>query len=197
MNIFYIDVSPIESARLLDDLRVNKMIIESAALLANAIAYHGGSPSDLPIAKSTGKPFKTTAWQNHPCCIWVKQSSGNYYWLMLHLEALIDELKHRKGTVHSMTSNLKTLWDGLQFIPPGPMTPPANCTPYKQISDSIKAYRITMAYKWEHDGKAPKWTNRGQPSWYTSRLVSEAQSTPGEMAWTGLRKPLKKRVKNG
>jgi hypothetical protein len=194
MNIFATDTCPIKSAINLDDSRCNKMIIESASLLANAIAYYGGKPGDLPVSKSSGQPFKTKAWQNHPACIWVKQSRSNYEWLYKHTVALIDELKFRRGTIHSMSNNLKTLLDGANFLPPGPLTPFANCTPYKQIPDSIEAYQMTMAYKWEHDGKEPKWSKRGAPIWYTSQLIGKAKSTEGEFPWTGLRQSRSQRT---
>jgi len=170
------------------------MIIESASLLANAISYHGGAECDLPISKTSGQPFKTKAWQNHPACIWVKQSSSNYEWLYNHMVALIEELAFRKNTIHSMVSNLDILKYGVKFIPPGKLTPFANCTPYKQIDDPIQAYKITMAYKWEHDGKIPSWDSRGAPSWYTTDLVQIAKSTQGEFPWTGLRQSRTKRT---
>jgi hypothetical protein len=194
MNIFATDNDPTVSAVNLDDSRCNKMIIESASLLANAISHYGGSASDLPISKGSGQPFKTKAWQNHPACLWVKESQANYQWLYDHMAAMISELQYRKGTIHSMSSNLQIIQNGIKFVPPGPLTPFANCTPYKQISDPIEAYQITMAYKWEHDGKEPKWTKRGAPIWYTSQLVDKARSTEGEFPWTGLRQSRSKRT---
>lgn len=194
MNIFVTDIDPKVSAIALDTSRVNKMIIESASLLANAISHYGGGSQDLPISKGTGQPFKTKAWQNHPACLWVKESRANYDWLYDHMVALIDELKFRKGTVHSMTSNLQILKIGANFVAPGPLTPFANCTPYKQIEDPIHAYRMTMAYKWEHDGKVPAWDKRGQPAWYNSELVDETKMTAGEFPWTGLRLSRTKRT---
>lgn len=195
MNIFATDNSYVKSAINLDDLRLNKMIIESATLLANAIAHYGGKSTDLPISKTTGLPFKTKAWQSHPACMWVKKSYGNYMWLFCHLAILIAEKEYRTGKRHSMSNNLPVLERGIKFMPPGPLTPFENCTPYKQISDSIKAYRITMVYKWEHDAKAPEWTKRNKPDWYTPELVKEAQSIEGEFEWTGLRLPRSKRTK--
>lgn len=187
MNIFSTDASPVISALNLDDVRVNKMILESAALLANAMAHHGAPESALPIAKTSGKPFKTKAWQNHPSCLWVKQSNENYKWLLVHTATLIAEMEYRKGTVHSMRDNLKRLQDGFDYIPPGPLTPFSNCTPYKTVSDSIEAYRLCMVYKWEHDGKVPKWTKREPPSWYSPEYIAKASSTECEFPWTGLR----------
>lgn len=194
MNIFVTDIDPKISAINLDDSRCNKMIIESASLLANAISYYGGEPKDLPISKKSGLPFKTKAWQNHPTCLWVKQSSANYIWLFEHLKSLIDELKFRKGTIHSMVNNLLILEKGVNFLPQGSLTSFVNCTPYKQISATIDAYKITMVYKWQHDNKEPTWTKRGHPIWYTPELIEKAKSIQGEFPWTGLRQSRSKRT---
>lgn len=193
MNIFHTDNDPSISAINLDDIRVNKMIIESGALLANAIAFHGGQDCDLPISKTSGQPFKTKAWQNHPSCLWVKASRSNYEWLMYHLNYLLVEISYRKGTIHSMSNNLKIIDNGARFIPPGPLTPFANCTPYKTVGDVIEAYRLCMTYKWEHDGKEPKWTKRDRPTWYDQALIIKAQTTECEFPWTGLRESRSKR----
>lgn len=194
MNIFHTDNDPVIAALALDDLRLNKMIIESAALLANAIAFHGGGPSDLPLSKTSGQPFKTKAWQNHPSCIWAKGSSGNYAWLLNHMEAMIKELEYRKGTRHSMIDNLHVFNNSVKFIPNGPVTPFANCTPYKNIQDTVQAYKMTMAYKWEHDAKIPVWSKRAQPTWYDNSLISTTMSTEGEFKWTGQRLSRSKRT---
>ena len=193
MNIFATDIDPTISAINLDDIRLNKMILESAALLANAISFHGGADSDLPLTKDKGTPFKTKAWQNHPACVWVKQSDANYNWLFNHLVSLIDEMQYRRGTIHSMSKNIQIISDGVKFLPHAPLTPFVNCTPYKQIPDVIKAYKMTMIYKWEHDAKEPKWTARSAPSWYNSSSIDEVKSANGEFEWTGLRLARSKR----
>lgn len=193
MNIFSTDNSSLISALNLDDIRVNKMIIESASLLANAMAFHGAPTHELPIAKTSGKPFRTNAWQNHPSCVWVKESNENYKWLLIHTASLIAEMEFRKGTKHSMAGNLHRLQDGLKYLPLGPLTPFANCTPYKTVSDPIEAYRLCMVYKWEHDGKAPKWTKRTPPNWYSPEYIDKARTTECLFPWTGLRQSLSKR----
>jgi hypothetical protein len=193
MNIFFTDMDPALAASNLDDSRVNKMIIESASLLANAISFHGGSSSDLPISKTSGQPFKTRAWQNHPSCLWVKESRANYNWLLNHTIALIDELKLRRSTTHCMSDNVDVLKLGALFVPDGELTSFANCTPYKNIEDVIHAYKITMAYKWQHDAREPKWSVRGKPCWYDDCLIEEAKRTQGDFVWTGIRLSRSKR----
>lgn len=194
MNIFSTDINPVQSAMNLDDVRVNKMILESAALLANAMSAGGAPRAVLPIAKTSGQPFKTNAWQNHPSCLWVKASDQNYNWLLLHAIALMEQMHERKGTIHSMINNIPRLQDGIQYITPGPLTPFTNCTPYKTVSDSIEAYRLCMVYKWEHDGRAPTWTNFAKPDWYSPELIDKARTTNSEVLWTGLRQALSKRT---
>lgn len=165
MNIFVTDPDPIKSAINLDALRVNKMIIESAALLANAMAHYGAKVQDLPIAISTGQPYKTTAWQNHPCCLWVKASKSNYLWLLSHMHALIDVKQIHTGVLHSAYANIPRLHRGANLIPDGPLTEFVNCTPYKSMGDVIMAYKITLSEKWRNDKRPPKWLHK--PDWFT------------------------------
>jgi hypothetical protein len=194
MNIFHTDSDPTVAAKNLDDVRVNKMIIESAALMANAIAFHGGAPSDLPISVASGEPYKTKAWQNHPSCLWTKANSANYEWLLEHTKELINQLRNRKGTIHSMIKNMPILSRGVLFLPSGRLTQFANCTPYKQTGDVITAYRMTMAYKWEHDARIPLWTNASAPLWYDQGLIDLAKNEPCEFPWTGQRLSRSKRT---
>jgi hypothetical protein len=109
--------------------------------------------------------------------------------------ALINELKLRKNTVHSMTQNVSLMLNGASFIPQSNLTKFANCTPYKQIEDVVKAYQMTMAYKWEHDARQPVWTNRSAPDWYNGDLIEETKSAIGEFVWTGERLSRSKRDK--
>jgi hypothetical protein len=164
MNIFVTHPDPTVSAQNLDDLRVNKMILESASLMANAMAYHGAPIAALPV-NAAGQPYRTVGWQQHPCCLWVKQSKSNYLWLSEHLSELIAEKHRRTGRAHSMVQNHPRLILGMNFIPPGPCTDFVNCTPYKMIPDVIQAYRMTMIDKWKADIRAPKWTGTECPSW--------------------------------
>lgn len=186
MNIFVTDESPFVSAGNLDTLRVNKMIIESSSLLANAMAHHGAKPEELPYAMSSGKPYKTTAWQNHPCCIWTKTNKSNYLWLLSHLHALVGCYFERTGKMHYTETNYPILAAGADFIPDGPLTAFVNCTPYKSTGDVIMAYKMTMAHKWTHDFKEPEWVQK--PAWLTDEFIALASITPCDVGWTFKRK---------
>ena len=154
MNIFITSINPVECAQALDDLRLNKMIIETGQLLSTALNYYN---SGYPVYKSTHI--------NHPCSVWTRTSNENYLWLIDHFNALSNERHYRFGKSHKTYDKLwNHLIKGHAFIPKGTITPFANCTPHKTI-DTIEAYKLTLKDKWAKDKRPPKWTNRGKPSW--------------------------------
>src|SRR5512141_1740602 len=86
MNIFASSPCPIESARNLDDKRVNKMLCESCELLS----FHR---PELHL--------KLRRYPHHPITKWVGESPSNYLWLYLHLGGLHAEYHFRRGKFHS------------------------------------------------------------------------------------------------
>lgn len=156
MNIFVVSPDPVECAKALDDLRLNKMIIETAQLLSSAARFHGYVGDGL---------YKTTH-KNHPCTLWTQHSESNFRWLVKHFEALVDERYQRTGKTHATYIKIwPNLTDGWNLIPKGPQTPWPNCTPNKHIADVHEAYKVTMIDKWANDKRPPKWTNANKPSW--------------------------------
>ena len=155
MNIFVIDPATHVCARALDDLRLNKMIIETAQLLSAALRLHGYNGTDV---------YKTTH-VNHPCAIWARTSSGNYNWLLNYFDDLCLERAARTGKTHK-TENLRYAFaKNKTIIPIGDQTVWPNCTPYKHIADIHEAYRLTLIDKWKNDKRPPKWTNGFKPQW--------------------------------
>ncbi|USV40979.1 pyrimidine dimer DNA glycosylase/endonuclease [Xanthomonas phage BUDD] len=157
MNIFVTHMSPVLAARNLDNLRLNKMVVETAQLLCTAHHLKKGSR-----AKVIYKPTH----QNHPCAVWVRESFGNYNWAYRHFAALAAEFESRNGKVHKTWADLK---DVLEKVPKGitnvARTPFPNCTPHKDM-ELIEAYRLTMTEKWQADveaGRTPKWGERLTP----------------------------------
>jgi len=63
-------------------------------------------------------------------------------------------------------------------------TPIPNCTDYKNVSSTIKAYRLHLRDKWDVEYKAheagnwyqPVWTGRDMPDWYTPPTKLEIQT---------------------
>lgn len=158
MNIFVISDDPVVCASALDDLRLNKMIIETAQLLCTAMISHGYVNSNI---------YKTTHL-NHPCAVWTRQTEGNFRWLVKYFDALNSERENRTGKTHASYIKIwPELCNGWQLIPKGNQTPFVNCSYYKYDVDVFNAYKETLKMKWTLDKRSPKWTNTTKPSWAT------------------------------
>jgi hypothetical protein len=155
MNIFVIDPDTTICAQALDDLRLNKMIIETAQLLSTAMRVQGYTNNDI---------YKISH-VNHPCAVWTRETQANYKWLLLYMSDLVEERMNRTGKGHKSYEIFNTLCGGPKLMPPGDLTPWPNCTPNKHIVDIHDAYKITMRDKWANDKRPPKWTNSTKPSW--------------------------------
>jgi len=153
MNIFVVSPNQKECAQMLDDKRLQKMILESAQMLSAALHRHGGNP-----------PYKLSH-KNHPCTLWTGDSRENYLW-HLHLlhEMHLEYVSRRSKSHKSYTDCFLTLKSQAILIPEGALTPFANCSLYKdkQVFD---AYKMTMKNKWENDKIVPRWTNSSRPEW--------------------------------
>lgn len=154
MNIFVTDQCPYKSAKYLDDKRVISQTKESAQMLATAIRLCGG-PATYKVAHP-----------NHPCSIWVRQTRGNYIWLLEHFEALLREYTKRTGKIHACEQFILEFEYGVQFIPQGLQTPFVNAAArsdmgisYKHIDDTILAYKMYLSERWSLDKKEPKWSD--------------------------------------
>ncbi len=153
MNIFVTDPDPKVCAEALDDLRLNKMILETAQLLSTALRFH-----------NTAMDVYKTTHINHPCSIWARENKSNYSWLFKHFIALSDEKYKRTGKVHKSTNMHLMFADGIKLLPDGEQTPFANCTPYKNMN-IFDAYKETLKTKWANDKRPPKWTGHDRPEW--------------------------------
>lgn len=136
MNIFATYPDPKKSARVLDDKRVIKMILESAQLLCTALTQVG---VEVPY-----RPTHT----GHPCTVWVSKSRHNARWLWYHAMELCSEYTLRFGKVHKTQAVLEGLMQHLHLLPDTPFTDPPNCArrsdlgiDYTHIEDVYKSYR--------------------------------------------------------
>ena len=89
MNIFAVHQCPIQSARELPDVHVNKMLQECVQLLSTAHAVLDGHTESCA-------PTHT----NHPCAIFVRENSKSYMWVLEHAKALMEEYTYRTGKIH-------------------------------------------------------------------------------------------------
>jgi hypothetical protein len=155
MNIFVLDNNPTIAAEYHTDKHVVKMILESAQMLSTA---HHISGTNETLKEMIYKP----AYANHPCTVWARQSSSNYFWLFELFKSLLLEYNRRYGKEHS--SNIMTwlLRDKPSNIPDGPLTPFAQAMP-----DQYKDSNAVIAYhKYYNNEKKHlfKWSTRPTPS---------------------------------
>lgn len=155
----FLDRSLIKCAQAHCDLHVNKMILESAQLLAAAI--HIAEPE---LAKGVPNLYKPTH-MNHPCAVWARQSINNYLYLLDLMDALNEEARfrysHRK--VHLSLTKAQS-WP-FPRLPDIKFVPPPKCVheDFKGIADTVEAYR---AYYRRDKRDIATWTLRRPPDWF-------------------------------
>lgn len=157
MNIFVSNPNPLESALILDDKRLIKMILETAQLMSTAINLYKGV-----------SPYKTTH-KNHPCAIWVRTSNKNYSWTLKHFKALSNEYTRRFGRIHKCYDYICLFESGKHLMPIGELTQFQNCTQFKHITNVFEAYQFCLNDKWNKD-KNPKWTLSNPPLWKKDKI---------------------------
>lgn len=163
MNIFVTSESPIQSAKDHCDVHLRKMIVELAQLLSTA---HAELDKTIVGYKPTHK--------NHPCAIWVRESSGNYFWAYQHFISLCVEYRKRFNKTHKTAALIDVLQPLPRNIQRSERTTFAMAMPdnYKVlgIMDETKAYKAYLNQKfkeWTSRAKPIKvqWTNRVKPDW--------------------------------
>ncbi|MBT4878580.1 MAG: hypothetical protein HON42_02040 [Alphaproteobacteria bacterium] len=165
MNIFITSFNSKEAASHLDDLRLNKMILETAQLLSSAYRHLFGDDELL---------YKDTHF-NHPCAIWAREGIDSYSWLVQYFDDLAKEKIRRDNTIkkkleikpHKSWRDLFELFNykktddfkdkiSAEFFD-------FNCTDFKGEKDVRIAYQKQMIKKWEGDLRPPKWTGANKP----------------------------------
>ena len=178
MNIFILDQDPVIAANMMCDKHVVKMIVESCQLLSTAHRVLDGKKVDGKNKKG-GKYtryymndsyidnflFKSTMI-NHPCSIWIRETTRNYYWLSKHNIALCNEYTQRYSKIHKC----QQLADWLFIHPPIQITL-SHRTDFAQAmpegyksSNAVEAYRN---YYCNEKSKFAKWKKGNTPLWYT------------------------------
>ena len=179
MNIFYFDECPVKSAEAQPDKMLVKMPLETAQMLCTAHRMLDHCEVKLVPSKSGKRMVKryvldderenilyASAYINHPCTVWARQSSGNYEWLYVHFLALGMEYTYRYGKEHSSITDLaKSLMHLPKNIHKGDMTPLAQAMPDEYKNDNpVKAYRNYVI----HEKNYAEWNqNRERPTWWT------------------------------
>ena len=151
MNIFVLDENPIIAAQMQCDKHVVKMVTETVQLLSVTMILNG-----LPA------PYKLSH-KNHPCAIWARESLDNHQWLWQHGNALGKEYTSRYGKIHKAHILLMEYTSYDIDLPNIGLTSFANCTPYKDEKDVVKAYQI---YYRNDKSQFAKWKNGNIPEWF-------------------------------
>ena len=161
MNIFYFYDCPVLSAQAQPDKMLVKMPLETAQMLCTAHRELDGDK----YADEVGL-YKRAYW-NHPCTVWARESSANYFWLYKHFLALGKEYTFRYGKTHNSVDKLaRALFKQPDNIKRIGMTPLAQAMPDKYKNDDpIKAYRDycineTHYAKWEKGRAIPNWWHK-------------------------------------
>jgi len=175
MNIFYIDESPLESARMQCDKHVVKMILESAQMLCTAHRVCEGT--EVKVTSQNGRRIKS--WEvsgedndvlykathpYHPSTVWARTYADNYQWLYSHFASLCKEYTYRYGRTHLSETRLMTALAHCPLNVPAGRSRIALAMPskFKEIN-VVKAYRKYYISKTETIDM--RWTRRPRPEW--------------------------------
>ena len=150
-----------QSAWWLDDIRKNKMILESAQMLSTAVRVLSPD-TDLSVYK--------VAYLNHPCTIWARQSRANFKWLLSHMSHLFLQKDGLHKSASLLTDFQKYADSG--YFPSEGLTSFANCArnlergvDYSDVDDVHQAYRMYMNDRWKENNITLTWRWGREPEW--------------------------------
>lgn len=155
MNVFASSSCPVRCARVLDDRRVVKMILESCQVLSTAAAIYGRWQPG----------FARPTHALHPCVLWVAEGRQNFEWLWEHANALDSERRWRwsRDTEHKTLAACRSakIAQTQRYLPSG-RTPFVNCARNRQLGIDFtsepnvhRAYRLYLKARWATDNKPP------------------------------------------
>ena len=183
MNIFILDESPKEAARLQCDKHIVKMILESAQMLSTAHRMLDGTLEYRPSVSGKrlvryyvhpDQIFENNLYKavhfDHPCTEWTMESVDNYIWHYEHFLALGDEYNYRYGK-HHKSMGLRSML----FRPPQNILTGFGKTPFRlamkdypeciDLGDPVQAYQAF--YQTKQERFKMKWTGREIPEWFS------------------------------
>jgi hypothetical protein len=151
MNIFVLDNDPVIAATYYLDKHAVKMPLEFAQLLCTAISLQG-----------LETPYKSTHI-NHPCAKWLRESLGNWNWLILHGLAVSEEYTKRYGKRHKSQDVIEWCAENPPKFESTGITPFAQAMPDEfKNEDVVEAYR---AYYIGAKNQIATWKTE-VPNWY-------------------------------
>jgi len=180
MNIFYLDEDPVVAAQLMCNKHISKMIVETAQMLSTCHRMLDGqySKRSSVSGKRMVPYYELPDWRedvmykavhfNHPCNVWIRETTSNYDWLYNHFLGLGKEYEERYGRTHDTITKLKKpLWNKPNNIRQDKLTPPALAMTDRPEciipGNPVKSYQNFYITKQERfkmvwpEGKEPKW----------------------------------------
>jgi len=173
MNIFATDRSPTVAARNLCDKHINKMIVESAQMLANAFPLERLAESDCP--RSQKGSIRKHGYPKHPCTLWGYRTRGNMEWLIEHAMEMGRERNYRWRDKPEHFSSQFVAWSYMaindSLAPRGDLTEFTTAISEDKTCRNIDGFdnlspvrKYRLYYK--HDKPFVSWTKRAKPSWF-------------------------------
>ncbi|MGV3278134.1 pyrimidine dimer DNA glycosylase/endonuclease V [Rickettsiales bacterium LUAb2] len=150
MNIFFLDKSPLLSARYQCDKHVIKMILETAQILSTVKRLYNYNDDGL---------YKSTH-ANHPCTKWVYNNYEHYLWLVMHFFYLNLEYNYRFNKNHKSFNLFPLLMQIPSNIPKKEIEFNLKVTDNNN-SDVVESYR--EYYRNKSKVFVMKWTKRNKP----------------------------------
>ena len=141
MKIFAVDPDTEVCARWLDDIRLPKMILESAQLLSTAVYLWKDRRTDYGFYKPTHL--------NHPCTLWTAESTANFSWLFALYISYCREYTFRSKKRHASQKLWPYFYD--YYDPDSWPEYWQNSSFYQDMDDVFMAYKLTLLDKWDKD----------------------------------------------
>lgn len=164
MNIFAYDPCPYKSALWLDDVRKNKMILESAQMLSTAMNI---------LCPDHGEDVYKSTHPQHPSNVWARASRQNFIWLLSTMESMQIQ-RGGKHKSYRLIPLFRKFASNSSNFSKHELTPFANCArnkelgiDYSHIPNTHAAYRLYTRDRWKVDTIKLTWLNGEKPFWAT------------------------------
>lgn len=193
MNVFVLNKDPVQCAKEHIDKHVVKMCTEYAQLLStchrtvDGTYWKGTTQNGRSVARyyldnsNMNIALYKACHINHPCNIWLRESTENYKWLYKLWVHLGKEYTYRYGKIHKSLFDLrKVLIEPPENLESRGFTePPPAMSGFPQCiveNNIVTSYRN---YYWEAKRSFSSWTRRNPPTWWKEFEKREKEGTLG------------------
>jgi hypothetical protein len=149
------------------------MIVESCQILATGFSLNRLASNDCPRTQK-GTPRKHFN-PKHPSCLWARESTGNFDWLIMHTLGLLDEKKYRypNGSRHFCHDFVDWVINNIDDaeIPKQDQTEfsiaiseDSKCRQHPLFNNGSVIDKYRLYYT--HDKPFANWSKREAPDWF-------------------------------